>query len=100
MSKRLRFFWHLSTALISKNIKILSIIFVLLIPIIFLFRPIATANNKLFLNFLKPNYTEGVVGSVRTINPLFAENEAERLVNSLVFRGLIRVDSNGNILPD
>jgi len=100
MSKRLRFFWHLSTALISKNIKILSIIFVLLIPIIFLLRPIVNANNKFFLNFLKPNYTEGVVGSVRTINPLFAENEAERLVNSLVFRGLIRVDSNGNILPD
>ena len=45
-------------------------------------------------------YTEGVVGQIERINPLFIQNEAEDSANRLIFSGLTRVMPNSKIEPD
>lgn len=46
-------------------------------------------------------YTEGVVGSPRLINPIFAsDNEAELGLVRLVYSGLTKFDQNGQIVND
>lgn len=44
---------------------------------------------------------EGVVGQPRFINPIYAEsNDVDRDLTNLVFSGLMKYDSNGQITPD
>ena len=44
---------------------------------------------------------EGVVGSPRFLNPVYAEvNDIDRSLTELVFSGLLRYDSQGNLAPD
>lgn len=45
-------------------------------------------------------YTEGVVGQIEKINPLFIQNEAEDTANRLVFSGLTRVLPGDRVAPD
>jgi peptide/nickel transport system substrate-binding protein len=45
-------------------------------------------------------YTEGVVGDIEKINPLFIKNEAEASANRLVFSGLTRIIPNNIISLD
>ncbi|MDD5692948.1 MAG: peptide ABC transporter substrate-binding protein [Patescibacteria group bacterium] len=45
-------------------------------------------------------YTEGVVGDIEKINPLFVKNYAEASANRLVFSGLTRVMPDNKIIPD
>lgn len=45
-------------------------------------------------------YTEGVVGNIEKINPLFIQNDAEASACRLIFSGLTRVDPNNKIVPD
>jgi peptide/nickel transport system substrate-binding protein len=46
-------------------------------------------------------YTEGLVGTPRFINPLLAPgNHVDRDLSSLVFSGLMRVDTDGALVPD
>jgi ABC-type oligopeptide transport system substrate-binding subunit len=42
-------------------------------------------------------YSEGLVGNVKAVNPLFPENSATQDVTSLVFSGLTRIDSKRQI---
>jgi peptide/nickel transport system substrate-binding protein len=44
--------------------------------------------------------TEGVVGNPRFINPLIALSDTDRDITSLVYSGLVKVDSEGNIVND
>lgn len=44
--------------------------------------------------------TEAVVGTVGTLNPLFADNDNSRDADSLIYRGLITVDANEAVVPD
>lgn len=44
--------------------------------------------------------TEGVVGSPRFVNPLLATSEADKDLSSLIYSGLLKEDSNGNLTPD
>lgn len=46
------------------------------------------------------SYSQGVVGSIDRINPLFIQNEAERSANLLVFSGLTRVIDGTQAIPD
>lgn len=48
----------------------------------------------------KTTYSEGLVGSVKSLNPLFETNEAEKEINHIIFRGLTKIDGNGKIQPD
>ncbi len=46
-------------------------------------------------------YVEAVVGVPRAVNPLLSSlNEADRDLTALVFSGLTRLGSNGDVLPD
>ncbi len=45
-------------------------------------------------------YTEGVVGQVQRVNPLFWQTDAEHDLVSLIFSGLTRVDAHGNVVAD
>ena len=43
---------------------------------------------------------EGVVGTVRTLDPLFASTEPERDIDALLFRGLTRLGPDGQVVAD
>lgn len=43
---------------------------------------------------------EGIVGSPRFVNPILAITEADNDLVSLVYSGLMRKDSDGNLIPD
>ncbi|MSU54538.1 MAG: hypothetical protein EXS48_01710 [Candidatus Staskawiczbacteria bacterium] len=46
-------------------------------------------------------YTEGIVGQPRFINPIYGEtNDIDRTLIDLVFSGLMTYDNNGNIVTD
>lgn len=45
-------------------------------------------------------FTEGVLGNPRFINPVLAVTRADQDVASLLFSGLMRIDDNGNVVPD
>lgn len=45
-------------------------------------------------------YSEGVVGTPRTGNPLLAGNDAEHDLAYLTYRGLFRYDANTTVVPD
>jgi len=46
-------------------------------------------------------YTEGIIGSPQYINPILAQtNDADQDVSELVFSGLMKYDSAGNLVPD
>lgn len=44
--------------------------------------------------------TEGIVGSPRFINPVLATSDADRDLTALVYSGLLKQDSKGEIIPD
>ena len=44
--------------------------------------------------------SEGVVGTPRYVNPLLAVSDADRDLSQLVYRGLMKEDSNGTLVPD
>lgn len=46
------------------------------------------------------NLVEGVVGNPRFINPVLAMSEADRDLTTLVYSGLVRKNSNGEIVND
>ena len=46
------------------------------------------------------SYSQGVVGTIEKINPLFVQGDAETAVNKLVFSGLTRTISATNYVPD
>ncbi|MFA7285881.1 MAG: peptide ABC transporter substrate-binding protein [Candidatus Paceibacterota bacterium] len=43
---------------------------------------------------------EGIIGSARFINPVLASTDADKDMVSLVYSGLMRKDSNGEMVPD
>ena len=59
--------------------------------------------NKLFLVEV-PDYggslTEGVLGSSRFINPLLASSDIDKDLTSLIYSGLLKVNSKGELVPD
>ncbi|MDO8183657.1 MAG: ABC transporter substrate-binding protein [bacterium] len=44
--------------------------------------------------------TEGIIGTPRFINPLLAISDADRDLTTLVYSGLIRVNEQGELIPD
>lgn len=45
-------------------------------------------------------YTEGVVGEIRNLNPLFSSSTIDESVSRLLFNGLLRYNSEGVLVPD
>ncbi len=46
------------------------------------------------------NLSEGIIGTPRFINPVLAITDVDHDITSLVFRGLMKKDLNGEIVPD
>lgn len=46
------------------------------------------------------NYTEGILGSPRWINPVYPLNDADRDLIEIIFSGLMKYDSEGKVVPD
>ena len=46
------------------------------------------------------SYSDGVLGPLETLNPIFAKTSAERSAAKLLFAGLYRYDMTGNIKSD
>jgi peptide/nickel transport system substrate-binding protein len=44
-------------------------------------------------------YTEGMVGSITNINPIYATNDVDRSLSRLLFAGLLTYDANGKLVP-
>ncbi len=57
-----------------------------------------------FLLVQVPDYggtlTEGVVGSPRFINPILASSDIDRDLTSIIYSGLLKVNSIGQLVPD
>ncbi len=45
-------------------------------------------------------YVEGIVGPPAVINPLYYQNQTDRDIGALVFRGLTRLSESGVVVPD
>lgn len=45
-------------------------------------------------------YTEGIVGRVNSLNPLFASGAVDDSVTRLIFNSLLKYDTNGNLVGD
>ena len=78
----------------------------LLLLIIFLSSSLFLSLNFYYKNTeIRPkkggDYTEGVIGRPRFINPIYAaSNDADRDLVELLFSGLMKYDSEGKIVPD
>lgn len=46
------------------------------------------------------SYQEGIIGQPRFINPLLATSDTDQSIIKLVFSGLYKFDSAGNVVPD
>jgi peptide/nickel transport system substrate-binding protein len=47
------------------------------------------------------DYTEGIVGAPVSVNPLFANlNDVDKDISRLVYSGLMKIDSKGDLVPD
>ena len=77
-----------------------SLLIIFLLSAIFLGTNSYSKNTK-----LEPapggTYIEGVIGQPRFINPIYAyANDVDRDLTELIFSGLMKHDSEGNIVPD
>lgn len=44
-------------------------------------------------------YTEGTIGKINSMNPLFASNESEKVLSRLMFETLTTIDTTGHVAP-
>ena len=80
----------------------LIFLFALLLCLIAVVRIIGNINER-FLVTVPTNggtLNEGIIGTPRYINPLLAVTDADHDITRLVFRGLMKEDSNGDLVPD
>jgi peptide/nickel transport system substrate-binding protein len=77
----------------------------IIVSIIFIFSGLSLlykVNNSFLVEI--PDYggslTEGIVGAPRFINPLLASSDVDRDLTTLVYSGLLKVNSQGELIPD
>jgi peptide/nickel transport system substrate-binding protein len=84
-----------------KNLVLFSSILSVVILAMFVTR--FTSLNEYFIRDLPDFggiYSQGVVGSVEKMNPLFVQDDAENVANKLIYSGLTRTVSATNYVPD
>ena len=74
----------------------------LVIGFLFLFAALVTFNYRFLIKV--PTYGgelhEGIIGTPRFINPVLASSEQDEDMTSLVFAGLTKIGSDGNVILD
>ncbi len=82
--------------------KILFFWISVIVGFLFLFLTLNAISNKLLINI--PTYggtwNEGIIGVPRYINPVLATSAPDKDLVKLVFAGLLKKDSNGNLIND
>lgn len=85
----------------GKERPILSILLGLLATALIVWGVNAYANHTHLVPAVDGVYREGIIGGPRYINPVLAPlNEVDRDLSRIVYRGLMKTDSDGNIVPD
>lgn len=98
--KSIKFYSKIISALFNRHKKLFGIV-LFSAPIIFIIlRSLIIPSFNFFLKDLRPKFTEGLVGKVRVLNPLFITTEAERDVTGLIYRGLTKINHEGLAEPD
>jgi peptide/nickel transport system substrate-binding protein len=104
MFKRFRFYVALISAFIKRDKRKITFGVIGLLIFVFLLKvliPAATPKfAEMYEEFRRPTFVEGAVGVPEHPNPLFDSTETQRDISKLVFRGLLKVDSEGNLDPD
>lgn len=74
----------------------------LLISAIGFFGIVWNLNSRFLVEAAVPGgkITEGVIGTPRLVNPILAVSDADRDLVSLTYSGLLRVNSQGELVPD
>ena len=89
----------LGTFSLAERVIFIAAIFLCTIAIV---RIIYSINERLLVVVPTQGGTlnEGIIGTPRYINPLMAVTDADHDISRLVYRGLMKEDINGNIVPD
>lgn len=102
--KALRRLWWYLKATSTRYYRRFFPIFLIIIGLAMIFPFVRSTLSPLYHEFIspvqKPVLTEGLVGSVKTLNPILATTDAERDVGQLVFRSLTKTDSRGDATAD
>jgi peptide/nickel transport system substrate-binding protein len=84
----------------SKQFLIFGIAFVVCLVSLFI---IFSNLNRMFMVKVPKNggtITEGIIGTPTLINPVIANSDADKDLTALIYSGLMRRDSQGNLIPD
>ncbi|OGY23851.1 MAG: hypothetical protein A2126_00535 [Candidatus Woykebacteria bacterium GWB1_45_5] len=104
MLKKIRFYVAFLRVSLRRNQKKIAGAIVLLILLTFFLKIlIPSITPKIaaaYMESRKPIFIEGVVGTPTYPNPLFDSTETAKDISSLIFRGLTKVDSKGEVQPD
>lgn len=57
-------------------------------------------HNSIQIPTMGGSYTEGLIGAPQFVNPILANTDVDRDLVRLVFSGLVKLNSNGEIVPD
>src|SRR4030042_4286270 len=104
MFRKIRFYTALTSAFIRKGKKKITLGFVCIILTIFFLKIVIPLVLPILANVYyelkKPSFIEGVVGEPVYPNPLFDSNKTQKDISKLIYRGLTKVDTHGNLVPD
>ncbi len=104
MIKRIRFYAAFATTYVRRGKKraLFGLVSLLLLVGFFsFFLPFITPKvTNIYFDTNKPTFVEGVVGKPSYPNPIFDSTETQKDISSLVFRALLKTDSNGALVPD
>src|SRR3990167_7161514 len=104
MLKKIRFYWALIRAFLRRDKKKITFGFIILLFVLFLLKVLIPAVTPkvidAYTQLRKPTFVEGAVGIPEHPNPLFDSTETQKDISKLIFRGLLKVNSKGELLPD
>ncbi|MFA5355333.1 MAG: ABC transporter substrate-binding protein [Candidatus Paceibacterota bacterium] len=93
--------WRQFLKVLSKKEKKAFFLFLLMFLFgLFSFASSFYLDNTLEMASRGGSYTEGIVGSPRFINPVYASRDSDRDMTELIYSGLMKYDEKGNIVPD
>lgn len=80
---------------------IISILIAFVVLVALIVQVIGAPAKALFTNlFAQTRYTEGLIGPVNSVNPLFASSDSEKDLERLLFRGLTKTNVTGATVGD
>ncbi len=98
-----RLWWYFKSA-ISRYYRRFLPVMLILAGLVMISPFVRSTLSPLYHEFISPVQkavlTEGLVGSVKTLNPILATTDSERDIDQLVFRGLTKTDSRGDPVGD